>query len=46
MARAQEDLTNAMIMTVCGVEPLAPASEVAEVLAARLGVEASSLVLR
>ena len=46
MARAQEDLANAVIVTVCGVEPLAPAGEVAEVLVARLGVEAGSLVLR
>jgi hypothetical protein len=46
MARAEEDLANAVTVTVCGAEPLAPVYEVAEVLAARLGVEASSLVLR
>ena len=42
MAGAQEDLMNAMIVTVCGVEPLAPASEVAEVLATRLGIAGAS----
>jgi hypothetical protein len=46
VARAEEDLVHAVIVTICGTEPLAPASEVAEVLAARLGVEAGSLVLR
>jgi hypothetical protein len=46
MARAEEDLANAVTVTVCGAEPLAPVYEVVEVLAARLGVEASSLVLR
>lgn len=45
MARAQEDLTHAVIVTVCGAEPLAPADAVAEVLAIRLGIEACSLVL-
>ena len=46
MARAEEDLAHAVIVTVCAAEPLAPAREVAEVLAIRLGVEAGSLVLR
>ena len=46
MARAEEDLAHAVIVTVCGAEPLALAREVAEVLAIRLNVEAGSLVLR
>jgi len=46
MARAEEDLAYAVIVTVCGEKPLAPAWEIAEVLAIRLGVEFGFLVLR
>jgi hypothetical protein len=45
VARAEEDLTHAVIVTVCGANHLAPAREAAEVVAARLGVDAGSLVL-
>jgi len=46
VTRAEEDLTSAVIVTVCGSAPLAPAGEVAEVIAARLSLAADSLVLR
>jgi hypothetical protein len=45
MAMAKEDIEHGVIVTVCGVEPLAPTREVVEVLAICLGVEAGSLVL-
>ncbi|KAG2625413.1 hypothetical protein PVAP13_3KG207177 [Panicum virgatum] len=46
IARAEEDLVHAVIVTVIGASPLAPAHAVADILAAKLNVEASSLVLR
>ena len=46
VASAVEDLARAVTVTVIGDEPLASADEVAAVLAARIDVVASSLVLR
>ena len=46
MARAEEDLARAVTVSVISDEPLAAVEEVAVVIAARIDVAASSLVLR
>ena len=46
VARAEEDLANAVTVSVIGNEPLAAVEEVAAVIADRIDVVASSLVLR
>jgi hypothetical protein len=46
MTRAVEDLTQAVVVTVIGSTPLAPANDVAAAIATRMDVEAASLVLR
>ena len=46
MASGEEDLANAVMVSVISDEPLVSAGEVAVVLAARIDVAASSLVLR
>lgn len=46
VARAEEDLANAVVVSVINDGPLAAVEEVAEVIAARIEVVVSSLVLR
>ena len=46
VARAEEDLANAVTVSVIGNEPLAAVEEVAAVIMDRIDVVASSLVLR
>jgi hypothetical protein len=46
IARAEDDLAFAVVVTVIGDEPLAEANMVAAAIAARLVVAANSLVLR
>ncbi|XP_066390234.1 uncharacterized protein [Miscanthus floridulus] len=46
VAYAEEDLARAVVVTVIGSTPLAPANAVAAAIATRLEVEAASLVLR
>ena len=45
MAHAEEDLARAVVVTVIGSTPLAPANAVVAAIATRLEVEAASLVL-
>ena len=46
IARAEDDLAHAVIVTVIGSNPLVSADEVAVVISSRLDLDAASLVLR
>ena len=46
MTRAEDDLARAVVVTVIGSTPLAPANAVAAAIATRMDVEAALLVLR
>lgn len=45
MTHAEQDLAQAVVVTVIGSAPLVPANDVAVAIATRMDVEAASLVL-